>query len=78
MKQLIQHYSSLLKASGELPATSAVVLYHMIYILHNLCLNSPKFVTFFCTELMDEIRYVTQLKSQHLLFLVTGIVCDYQ
>jgi len=56
MRQLVRHYSSLLKAPGELPATSAVVLYHMIHILHNLCINSSKFVAFFRTELMDEIR----------------------
>ena len=56
VRQLIHHYSSLLKTPGELPATSAVVLYHMIHILHNLCINSSKFVAFFRTELMDEIR----------------------
>lgn len=56
VRQLVRHYSSLLKAPGELPPTSAVVVYHMIHILHNLCLNSSKFVAFFRTELIDEIR----------------------
>jgi len=79
VKDLIGHFSSLMKTPGDLAPNNAVVMYHMIHILNILCLNSHKFKTFFRTELMDEIRYV-----MHVIYAVfiqthlTGTSFDFQ